>query len=48
VNLAVARRAGSTEISEDELIGCRFCGYSGSYAVSMTGLYLDISSEFEL
>ncbi len=48
VNVAIARRIGSTHVSEDELVGCRFCGYSGEYAMRMTGLYIDASTEFDL
>ena len=48
VNVAVARRQGSTEVSEDELIGCRFCGFAGRYAIEMTGFYLDASTELDL
>jgi long-subunit fatty acid transport protein len=48
VNLAVAHRQGSTEVSEDELIGCRFCGFAGRYAIEMTGFYLDASTDLDL
>ena len=48
VNLAVAHRQGSTKVSEDELIGCRFCGFAGRYAIEMTGFYLDASTDFDL
>lgn len=48
VNLAVAHRQGSVTVDEDEWLGCRFCGYPGEYSLSMLGVYLDASIEFEL
>lgn len=47
VNVAVARRQGSTTVTEDEWVGCRFCGFPGRYALEMTGLYLDASIEVD-
>ena len=47
VNVAVARRFGSTKIGEADLgTGCGFCSYAGNYSIGMTGLYLDTSVDF--
>lgn len=47
VNVAVARRQGSTTVTEDEWVGCRFCGFPGRYGLVMTGLYVDASVEID-
>ena len=49
VNLAASRRFGSTTIDETELReGCDLCSYAGDYAMTMTGLYVDISVDLPL
>jgi hypothetical protein len=49
VNLAASRRFGSTTIDETELRdGCDLCAYAGDYAMTMTGLYVDVSVDLPL
>jgi long-subunit fatty acid transport protein len=51
VNLALALRGGSTEIDAAELAppaSCPTCGFSGQYAITTTGLYVDFSTDIEL
>jgi long-subunit fatty acid transport protein len=51
INLALALRSGDTALSPAELAPagtCPTCGYSGEYAIDMTGLYLDFSTDLEL
>jgi long-chain fatty acid transport protein len=51
INLAIALRAGDTALSPNELAPpatCPTCGYSGEYAIDMTGLYVDFSTDVEL
>lgn len=51
INLALALRGGSTEIDASELAppaSCPTCGFSGEYAITTTGLYLDFSTDIEL
>jgi long-subunit fatty acid transport protein len=49
-NLAVSRRFGSTHIREEDLDtpSCRFCSFAGDYAITMTGLYADVSVDLPL
>ena len=51
LNLALALRGGSTTIDASELAPpteCPTCGFSGEYAISATGLYLDFSTDIQL
>jgi long-chain fatty acid transport protein len=51
VNVALALRGGSTRIDAAELApasSCPTCGFSGEYAITTTGLYLDFSTDIEL
>ena len=51
VNLALALRSGSTEIEPAEIAppaSCPTCGFSGEYAITTTGLYVDFSTDIEL
>ena len=51
LNLALAFRGGSTRISASELAppgACSTCGFSGEYAISTTGIYVDFSTDLEL
>jgi long-chain fatty acid transport protein len=51
INLALALRSGDTELRPAELAPpatCPTCGYSGQYALDMTGLYLDFSTDIDL
>lgn len=51
LNVALALRGGGTEISASELAppgACPTCGFSGEYAISTTGIYVDFSTDIEL
>ncbi len=51
LNLALAFRSGGTSISASELAPpgtCPTCGFSGEYAISTTGIYVDYSTDLEL
>lgn len=51
LNLALAIRGGSTEVGASELAPagtCPTCGFSGEYAITTTGLYVDFSTDIEL
>jgi long-subunit fatty acid transport protein len=51
INLALALRSGDTRIRPAEIApaaSCPTCGYSGEYAIEMTGLYLDFSTDLDL
>jgi long-subunit fatty acid transport protein len=51
VNLALALRSGGTKLQPRELAPsatCPTCGFSGQYALDMTGFYLDFSTDIEL
>lgn len=49
INAALSRRFGSTTIEADELgSGCAFCSFAGDYSITMTGIYVDASVDFEL
>lgn len=51
VNLALALRGGSTDISSAELApptSCPTCGFAGEYAITTTGVYVDFSTDIEL
>jgi long-subunit fatty acid transport protein len=51
INLALALRSGDTDLTPTELApreSCPTCGYSGQYAIDMTGLYVDFSTDLEL
>jgi long-subunit fatty acid transport protein len=51
INLALALRGGDTELLPTELAPpatCPTCGFSGEYAIDMTGLYVDFSTDLEL
>ncbi|HTV19915.1 MAG TPA: outer membrane protein transport protein [Polyangiaceae bacterium] len=51
LNLALALRSGSTEVDPEEIAPpqtCPTCGFSGEYAITTTGLYLDFSTDIEL
>jgi long-subunit fatty acid transport protein len=51
MNLALALRGGSTEISPTEIAPpaeCPTCGFSGDYGISATGVYVDFSTDIEL
>jgi long-subunit fatty acid transport protein len=49
-NLAVSRRFGDTYVSQEQLDtpACRFCSFAGDYAITMTGLYADVSVDLPL
>lgn len=51
VNLAYARRDGSTTVTESDLRApgrraCAFCGLEGDYAIALNGFYLDVSYDY--
>jgi long-chain fatty acid transport protein len=51
INLALALRGGSTKVDAAELAPaatCPTCGFSGQYAITTTGLYVDFSTDIEL
>jgi long-subunit fatty acid transport protein len=51
LNLALALRGGSTHVDAAELAppeACPTCGFSGEYAITTTGLYVDFSTDIEL
>lgn len=51
INLALALRSGSTDVAPEELApaaSCPTCGFSGEYAITTTGVYVDVSTDIEL
>lgn len=49
VNLAATRRFGSTTIAESDIgEGCDLCSSAGDYAMTMTGMYVDVSVDLPL
>lgn len=49
VNVAATRRFGSAHIDAADLgTGCAFCGLAGDYAITMTGLYADVSVDLPM
>jgi long-subunit fatty acid transport protein len=51
LNLALALRGGSTQVLPGEIAPpteCPTCGFSGEYAISMTGVYVDFSTDIDL
>ena len=48
VNVAYAHRFGSARVEQDTLAPnteCRFCSRAGDYALSLHGIYLDVSTD---
>lgn len=51
LNLALALRSGGTRLDPAEVAppaSCPTCGFSGKYALTTTGLYVDFSTDLEL